>query len=211
MRWTIQLTTRADPKVSIEERHSNLMGAMVAIPKPFGLGGTPVPAAPDPGSSLSAICSLTRLIGAPAIFVNAIYGLRAPNYAPNDIFNLDYNAKRVSAQQHAALVQDYLPQYIAAFGACRLHAGSEQPFLDRSEPGSQRGPIRFIRSVNFWDAGLISEAFGKTSEQAMDILAPHAMVIRPMLGGVYSVLTGGDETPDMQWAAHEKLWALLKD
>lgn len=191
------------------------MDGLATIARPFGLEGAAKPEEPAAGANLSARCSLTRLLGTPIASADAIYAyradsLRAPTYAPDDIFNLDFNAKRISAEQYEALVAEYLLVYIRSFSSYQASLGAEDPFLERSQDAEMRGrPIRFIRLVNFWDEKLIAAAFGKTLDQARSLLQPHAYRVEVLNGGIYSVLSERAVPPNEQWLLHEKLWQLM--
>jgi hypothetical protein len=131
-------------------------------------------------------------------------------FAPDDIFNLDYNARRITLEQYAALIDHHLPRYITAFGAYKAGLGAEQPFLDKlGETLGKRIPIRFIHLVNYWDATLIRDAFGKSAEEVASILATRCSTVQRLGDGVYSILTPEQLAPDDQWTLHGDVWSLL--
>jgi hypothetical protein len=175
---------------------------------PFGLHQKPIPEAPSLGSGLSASCSLTRSFGSPVVFSNVSYSLRSEAYEGRDIFNLDFNAKKVSAEEFRALAHEVLPTYIRSFCAHSAYLGSEQPFLDRS--GQRPLPlIPFVRLLNYWDDSLVEEAFAKSPQSVAGILRPHCEEIRRVGSGLYVVVSSQPQDPEKQWELSSFLRGLL--
>jgi hypothetical protein len=192
MKYDLDIRSRTTEAVSINDRHSKLMGEWSRIASPWGIPPEKTPAAPDPGADIGAGVSLTRVLGK-VKRVQVYYcfrwsGLRDEGCC-DDFIDMAFNPLKVD---YAGFVREVLPRLILAFDAYLAELGDNEFVhidFDRSrrEAPDCRSDVYRVWPVSFYDELLCRRAFALKPAAIADRLKGVAEHVELLGDGVYIV------------------------
>jgi hypothetical protein len=204
--WIYYRATHAE---SIEQRHAEIMANMSRIGPPLGLAGMELPPAPDCGVETVACYDIQYPI--PGLWLDADYKYRGERYhyddkrADDDKVRICFKTSS-KAIDYRYMIYDNLPRVIAAFRGYRgdvtigfhgfYYCGGLKETnpvynrlrADKTLDVNGRNNIYTLEVVQYWDAELCRRALGYGPEEVIRRLKGRALMVEPLMDGVYLVL-----------------------
>jgi hypothetical protein len=227
----IMLYYRATHAESIEQRHSEFMANMARIGPPFGLAGMELPPVPDCGEELVAAYDVQYPIR--GVWLQGFYTYRGESYryedrrCDDDTVFIPFKASH-KALDYRAILYRHVPEIAQAFRAYRamvsvgLHGVHYCDASERSNPAYNRlvadktididgrNNIYTLEPAQYWDAEVCRRALGYGPQEVIRRLRERALLVEPLMDGVYLVL---NDNPNLTYeefvAMNERFKTLL--